>query len=190
MARCDRLLGRLDLAGGHHRLAGQRLEAAARTFRDGDLLTEGAQTLPDLAEHARRTGEFDHAEQLCAQAIAAAGPCGLVPTHARALAARATTRADRYPADPDPAHLARARDDADHALRLATRTRRLPWAELAAHAAHAHVDHLEGHDHGWRARADTLRAALAPPGLDPDPLTTVEQQAAQQKKQKPDRGAR
>ncbi|MGH8963804.1 MAG: hypothetical protein ACRDXB_00490, partial [Actinomycetes bacterium] len=61
-----------------------------------------------------------------------------------------------------------------HALRLATLTRRLPWQELDACHAHAHLDHLEGHDHGWRARAEKLRAELVPPDLDPDPLATVE----------------
>jgi hypothetical protein len=88
------------------------------------------------------------------------------------LAARARARADQHTATGDPDLLARARDDADHALRLATRTRRLPWAELDALDAHTHLDDLTGRDHGWRHRADTLRATLIPTGLDPDPLTT------------------
>ena len=137
-----------------------------------DYLTEWAATLPNLAEHHRRAGRPADAEQTCTQAITFAGPRGLVPTHARALATRALARADLHTATGDPNLLARARDDADHALRLATRTRRLPWAELDALDAHTHLDHLAGHDHGWRHRADTLRATLIPTGLDPDPLTT------------------
>jgi hypothetical protein len=184
VARCERLLAQLDLqAGGQAQAVGGRLDAAARTFLDGDYLVEWAATLPDLAEHARRTGDLDHAEALCARAIAFAGPRGLVPVHTRALAVRAMVRADRHPDGGDPGHLARARDDADHALRLATRVRHLPWAELDALAAHAHIDAAEGGDHGWQARVDTLRATLVPPGLDPDPLATVERQAAHEKKQ-------
>ena len=50
---------------------------------------------------------------------------------------------------------------------------------------HAELDSAEGTDHGWAARAAVLHARLVPPGLDPDPLGTVErlvaeQQAAQQ----------
>jgi tetratricopeptide (TPR) repeat protein len=183
VARCDRLLGRLDLAAGHLKPAGKRLHAAARTFQHGDYLVEWTATLPDLAEYTRRTGDLGGAEDLCTQAIDAAGPRGLVPTHARALATRATVRADRYPTDPDPGHLACARDDANHALRLATSTRHLPWAALDALAAQAHIDATEGRNHGWQARADALRATLAPLGLDPDPLATVERQATEQKKQ-------
>jgi tetratricopeptide (TPR) repeat protein len=169
VARCDRLLARLDLLpGGHARAACAGLEAAVRTFRDGDLLVEWAATLPDLAEHVRRGGDLGHAEALCAQAVAAAGPRGLVPAHARALAVRAVVRADRYLGG-DPGHLVHARDDAELALRLATRVRHLPWTELDALAAHAHIDGVEGCDHGWQARADTLRTTLVPPGLDPDP---------------------
>lgn len=78
--------------------------------------------------------------------------------------------------------LARARDDADHALRLATRTRRLPWAELDALDAHAYLDDVPGEDHDWSGRADTLRAVLIPAGLDPDPLATNEKQAGRRRR--------
>jgi len=172
IARTERLLARCDLAVGDLTAAGQRLDAATATFRAGDYLTEWADTLPDLAEHHRRTGHPADAEQTCTQAITFAGPCGLVPTHARALAARARARADLHTATGDPDLLARARDDADHALRLATRIRRLPWAEFDALDALTHLDHLTGGDHGWRHRADTLRGTLTPWRLDPDPLTT------------------
>ena len=171
-ARTERLLARCGLAVGDLTTAGRRLHAAAATLYGGDYLTEWAATPPDLAEHHRRAGRPADAEQTSTQAITFAGPRGMVPTHARALAARARTRADRHTATGDPNLLARARDDADHALRLATRTRRLPWAELDSLDALTHLDDLTGHDHGWRHRADTLRATLIPTGLDPDPLTT------------------
>jgi len=38
-----------------------------------------------------------------------------------------------------------------------------------------------GTDHGWVAKADALHARLVPPGLDPDPLGTVERLVAEQK---------
>jgi hypothetical protein len=91
----------------------------------------------------------------------------------RALAARARTRGDRHAATGDDDLLAKARDDADHALRLATRTRRLPWVELDALQAHSYLDHLTGHDHSWGVRADILSATLIPADLDPDPLRTT-----------------
>ncbi len=173
-ANCDRELGRCDLIEGDLDSAGSRLQAAADVLRDGECLVEWAATLPDLAEHRRRTGKLDEAERICTEAITAAGPRGLVFIHARALATRALVRADQFGKTGDRDQLERARDDAEHALRLATRTRRLPWQELEACQAHAHLDHLEGQDHGWRARAEKLRAELVPPDLDPDPLATVE----------------
>jgi hypothetical protein len=50
----------------------------------------------------------------------------------------------------------------------------LPWNELAAFRAHAHLDHAEASDHGWSTRATQLHHRLVPEGLDPDPLTTIE----------------
>ena len=47
--------------------------------------------------------------------------------------------------------------------------------------AHAALDQAEGTDHGWAAQADALHARLVPPGLDPDPLATVERLVAAQK---------
>jgi hypothetical protein len=79
-----------------------------------------------------------------------------------------------------PDHLARGRDAADTALRLATR-HHLAWHELAALRAHADLDQAEGADRGWAAKADALHARLVPPGLDPDPLATVERLVATQK---------
>ena len=71
-------------------------------------------------------------------------------------------------------------DAADAALRLATR-HQLAWHELDALRAHATLDQAEHTDHGWAAQADALHARLVPPGLDPDPLATVERLVAAQK---------
>ena len=49
--------------------------------------------------------------------------------------------------------------------------------ELAALHAHAALDHAEGTDRGWAAKTRVLHARLSPPGLDPDPLATVERLA-------------
>ena len=106
VARCDRVLGRLALAAGDTAAAGEHLTAAAAVFRDGDYLTELAATLPDLAEHARVSGDLDDAERHAAEAITIAAPRGLVPAHCAALAARARIRATRAAAgDPDSAVL-------------------------------------------------------------------------------------
>ena len=82
------------------------------------------------------------------------------------------------PRSPD--HLVQGRDAADAALRLATR-HHLAWHELDALRAHAALDQAEHADHGWAAQADALHERLVPPGLDPDPLATVEQLVAAQK---------
>lgn len=182
VARCDRELGRCDLIEGCLESAGRRLLAAAEVFHDGEFLVEWADTLPDLAEQRRRTDQLDEAERLCTEAITFAGPRGLVPAHARALAERARARGSRFIKIGDRDQLDRGRDDADAALRLATITRRLPWQELDALRAHAHLDHLGQRDHGWQARAEQLHAELVPPGLDPDPLATVEARVAEQRR--------
>jgi hypothetical protein len=183
-ALCDRALGRLALAAGDTVVADERLTAAASCFRDGDYLVQLAVTLPDLAEHARLTGDLDGGERHATEAITIAAPRGLVPAQSSGLAARARICADRAAATADPDHLARGRDAADAALRLATR-HHLAWCELDALRAHAMLDQAEGIDHEWAARADALNARLVPPNLDPDPLATVErlvaaQQAAEQ----------
>ena len=179
VARCDRVLGRLALATGDTAAAGGHLAAAAAVFRDGDYLTELAATLPDLAEHARVSGDLDGAERHATEAITIAAPRGLVPAHCAALAARARISATRATAG-DPDLLYSGRDAADAAVRLAAR-HQLAWCELDALRAHAVLDQAEGTDPGWAARADALRARLVPPGLDPDPLATVERRVAAQK---------
>jgi hypothetical protein len=179
LARCDIVLGRLALAEGNTAAAGEHLVAAAAVFRDGDYLTELAVTLADLAEYARVSGELDAADRHATEAISIAAPRHLVPAQAAALAARARIRADQAPTEA-PARLFQGRDAADAALRLATR-HQLAWQELDALRAHAALDQAERADRGWAAKATALRARLVPPGLDPDPLGTVERLVAAQR---------
>jgi hypothetical protein len=73
--------------------------------------------------------------------------------------------------------LYQGRDAADAAFRLAAR-HQLAWHELDALRAHAVLDQAEHADRGWAAKANTLHARLVPPGLDPDPLVTVERLVA------------
>ena len=76
--------------------------------------------------------------------------------------------------------MARGRDAADAALRLATR-HHLAWHEFDALDAHTALDEADGIDHGWAGKAAALHARLVPPDLDPDPLGTVERLVAEQK---------
>jgi len=179
VARWERVLARCDLADERVADAEPRLRRAVSTFRDGDMILELAETLVVLAEQRRRAGSLDEAGRACDEAISIAGPRELVPTHAAALAARARIRAD-HGTDDD---ILRARDDADHALRLATRVCQLPWQELDALDGHAHIDRVTRADNGWATRAGTLRATLIPDDLDPDPLATVEAKIAAEKRE-------
>jgi SIR2-like domain len=180
VARCDRMLGRMALAARDTAAAGEHLAAAAARSRDGDFLTELAVTLADLAEHARAVRDLDTADRHATEAITITAPRALVPAQAAALAARASIRADQAAAAADQDLLHQGRDAADAALRLATR-HQLAWHELDALHAHDALDQVEGIDHGWAAKARTLHARLVPPGLDPDPLATVERFVAAQK---------
>jgi hypothetical protein len=187
-AQCERMLGRLALAAGDTAAAGEHLTTAAAVFRDGDFLTELADTLPDQAEHARVAGNLAAAERHAAEAITIAAARGLVPAHCAALAARARIRATQATASEDLIY--QGRDAADAALRIAAR-HQLPWHELDALNAHTLLDQAEHTDHGWATRASTLHARLVPPGLDPDPLATTErlvaaQKAAEQEDEGPD----
>jgi tetratricopeptide (TPR) repeat protein len=174
IARCDRTLGRCYVADGNTELAESYLEGAIAAFRDGDLVTELVATLPDLAEQRRQMGMLDNAEQATGEAITLAAARELVPAQARALAVRSCTRGDRYATSGVPLDLQRARDDADHALRLATQHRQLPWQELLAYQAHAHLDRVTCIDRGWQSRAENLRAMLIPSNLAHDPVSNVE----------------
>ena len=180
IARCDRLLARCDLIEGDLHSAEYRLDNAAATFRDGDFLVELAMTLPDFAEHRRLTGDLSNAERLCSETINLAGPRQLVPSHARALSTRAKIRADSFADAGSTLLRARARDDADHAMRLSTMIRHLPWQELDALEAHAYIDAAENHDQGWSERARALRARLSPCELRSDPLAATDPSAEQQ----------
>jgi tetratricopeptide (TPR) repeat protein len=179
-AKCDRLLGRLALAAGDTAAAGQYLQAAAVCFQDGDYLIELALTLAELANHAQATGDLNAAERHVTEAVTIAAPRSLVLAQSAALAARARIRATQAATTADPDPLYQGRDAADAALRLAVR-HQLAWYELDALRAHAQLDHAEHADHGWADQADALHARLVPPGLDPDPLATVERLVAAQK---------
>jgi tetratricopeptide (TPR) repeat protein len=172
-ARCERVLGLIALAAGDTAEAGSHLEAAAGVFRDGDYLTELADTVADLAGYSLAAGDLNAADRHATEAITIAAPRGMVPAHAGALAARARIRAARATATGDLGLISQGRDAADAALRLATR-HVLAWHELAALRAHADLDQAEHASHGWAAQADALHARLVPPGLDADPLATVE----------------
>ena len=180
LARCGRLLGRLDLAAGETAAAGEHLAATAGCFRDGDYLIELAVILADQADYAQAAGDLDAAERYSTEAIAIAGPRGLVPAHSAALVGRARIRASQATATANRDLLPQGRDAADAALRLAVR-RQLPWHELDALRAHGQLDQAEGIDRGWAAKADALHARLVPLGLDPDPLAAVERLVAAQK---------
>jgi hypothetical protein len=179
-ARCHALLARAALVGGRHVAAGPHVDAAVAAFRAGDYLVELTAALVVAAERARQVGDLDEASKYLEESINHAGPRGLVPTHSAALAAGARVSVDRYVATGASVHLFRGRDAADSALRLAVGPYPLPWAELDAYRAHASLDRAENVDHGWAARAQTLHGQLVPFGLDPDPLSTVEDVAARE----------
>jgi hypothetical protein len=180
VARCDRLLGQLDLTVGDTAGAESRLAAAAATFRDGDFLIELAQTLPVLADCARARGDLTTAQRHATEAITIAAPRGLRLAHTAALTAQAHLHADHATTTGNPDHLAQGRDAADAANRIATH-HQLAWHHLDALDAHTHLDRAEGTDHGWANQATALRARLIPAGLDPNPLATVERLVAQDK---------
>ena len=104
----------------------------------------------------------------------------MIPAHCAALAARARIRAAQATATANPDLLLQGRDAADASLHLAAR-HLLPWHELDALRGHTALDQAAGVDQGWAAKADALHARLVPPGLDPDPLATVERLVAAQK---------
>jgi len=180
VARCDQILGGLALAAGDAVTAGAHLPAAVAAFRDGDYLTELAEALPALAACAQATGDLDAAELHLAEAITIAAPRALIPAHATALAARARLRAAQATATGNTDALAQGRDAADAALRLAAR-HQLAWHEYDALRAHAELDQAEGVNQGWAVKAEALYKRLVPPGLDPDPLATVERLVDEQK---------
>jgi tetratricopeptide (TPR) repeat protein len=179
LARCERLLGQFVLADDDDLdEAANYLDEAVSVLRDGGYLPDLAEALPALAEWSHADGDPDAAGRHLTGAIAIAAPRGLVPAHCAALATRARLRVAGAGAGA-PA-IAQARADADAALDLAT-AHGLPWSELEALRAHATLDEAEGKEHGWSARASALESKLIPPGLDRDPMKTVERLAAEQK---------
>jgi len=176
LARCEQILGDLALAAGQTGTARRRLSAAVAVFRGGDYLTDLADALPSLAASAQATGDLDTARRCLAEAIKIAAPRGLVPAQATALAARARLRAAQATTTGSTDVLARGRDDADAARRLAVR-HHLPWHELDALTAHVTLDQAEGTSHDWAAQARELHARLIPPGLSSNPLVTIERLA-------------
>jgi SIR2-like domain len=172
-ARHSRVIGLCNLADGAFDAAAATLEVAVGIFREADCLVDLAATLVDLAEQRQRVEDLDLAESHCREAIALASHRGLVPTHATALSVRARARINRFAQGGDNAYLERARDDVDHALRLATRVRRLPWVELHALGTYAMLDR-EGEYAAQAARFAELSTTLIPPTLEQSPLATVE----------------
>jgi hypothetical protein len=143
-------------------------------------------SLRNLADCARASGDLDAADRHATEAIPIAAPRGLVPSQCAALAARARIRAAQATAaGASPGLLFQGRDAAEAALRLVAR-HHLPWQELDALRAHTALDQAEGIARGWAVKADALNARLVPPGLDPDPLGTVERLVAEQQATKAD----
>jgi len=173
LSRCGRILGQFILADDDDLdEAGTYLEDAESTLREGGYLADLAETLPALAEWAHAAGDPDAAGRHLAEAIALSAPRSLVPAQICARTTRARLRAAE-------GSVTKGRTDASTALDLAT-TSQLPWSELDALQAHAALDQAERADHGWATKAEALHARLVPPGLDRDPLRTVEREAQQQ----------
>jgi tetratricopeptide (TPR) repeat protein len=187
LAGCDQILGGLALTAGDTITARTHLAAAVAAFRDGDYLPDLAEALTSLADCAQATGDLDTAARHLAEAITIAAPRGMIPAHATALTTRARLRAAQATTTGNNDARAQGRDDADAALRMAVR-HHLPWHELDAMTAHAALDEAEGISHDWAAQADRLQAQLVPPGLDPDPLATVERLVNEEKARQDDAG--
>jgi len=177
VAQCDWLLGIAARLNGDYAAAGAHLRSASSVFLDGDSHMYRARSLLDLARLARDEVRPQEAELICGQVINFAGQRGFVPLQAAALALRAQARGDMARLDSNWQVFNRARDDADHALRLATRTKHLPWEELAALDAHVLLDEIRDSGKSWRRLARGLRARLLPEDLPEDPrLTSLDSQ--------------
>jgi tetratricopeptide (TPR) repeat protein len=176
VARCDQLSGHIALTRGDTLKAREKLAAATQSFRDGDYLLDLPGALTDLAEYARVTGNLDAAVRHADEAIAIARPRDLVAALSAALTVRARICADQFKTRTDRHHLDSGRDAVDAAIRLAT-SRCLPWRELDALRVHAILDEAEGTEHQYATRSAALQSRLIPPGLDPDPLATVDRKA-------------
>jgi tetratricopeptide (TPR) repeat protein len=163
-ARCQRLLSGIELARSRRRdleKAIRSAENAVTIFRDGDDLTELADTLPVAADVEIAAGNMEKARDYIAEALGIAGPRELFPAQASALIVRARLHLNTR-------DLYRGRDDADAALRIAT-NHNLAWEEFAILDLQAKLDLLEGADHKWALASRAMRTRLIPDGLDPDP---------------------
>lgn len=161
VGRCHRLLGKCDMAEDELHAASKNLEAAIAIFRKGDYLIELADALSDMGECYRKMMEFNDGERVCTEAIITlASPRELIPSLARALSIRGRIRFDRYKSEGDRLELARARDDADHCLRLATKVGHLPWLELAAMEIYSDFESCSGVSGIWAARVVAMRERL------------------------------
>ena len=176
------MLGRLALAAGDTATAGRHLAAAVAVFRDGDYLTELADTLPGLADLRPGHRGPGHRRALrWPRRSPSPPPAAWYPPSAAALAARARIRAAQATAT------ARTRTCWPRAG--TPPTPRCGWPPATTWpgtnstpcAPTPHSTRPKALDRGWAAKADALHARLVPPGLDPDPLATVERLVAEQK---------
>jgi hypothetical protein len=172
-ARCRALLARLSpdrqINSGEIKA---RLRSAIDCFRDGDYMYELADAMVVSADHSRRVGAMDTAEEALLEAEAIAGPRDLLPVRISILNQRAILSASRFAAGGQE-YLQRGRDVADTALRLST-SHALTWLQLDAVRAHRHLDDVEGIDNGWKDRERGLEARLIPSNLDQDPIATLQ----------------
>ncbi len=192
-ARCEHLQGLFELEDEDDLTeAASYLTSAASRLRDGECLPDLAGILIAQASLSITAGDPGAAASHLAEAMAITEPRGLVAAQCAALTTRARLRGSGIGPGPgagaDPRSGCGAalggpglagRADADAALNLAT-SRGLPWPELDALRAHAALDEAAKTDHGWAARAAALEARLIPPGLDRDPMRTVEHLASGQ----------
>jgi tetratricopeptide (TPR) repeat protein len=178
-------VGLLAMNAGDLATAGEYLALAIRRYRDASETASLAACLRNLAECLGHLGQTAPGQDAAAKAIACAETVddwteiSAAHSYMGRLADLAgdVAEAEQQFLDADADADA---DAADAAVRLAAR-HQLAWCELDALRAHALLDQAEGVNRGWAAKADALYTRLVPPGLDPDPLGTVERLVAAQK---------
>ena len=154
-----------------------------RCFRDGDYLTELARPWPTSPSTPGRPGTWTPPGATRPRRSPSPPPAAWCPPSAPRWPPAPASAPARPP--PPPARTCWTRAATPPTPRCGSPSgTSLAWHELDALRAHAALDQAEGIDRGWAAQADALHARLVPPGLDPDPLATVErnrawQQAAQ-----------
>jgi len=114
LARCQWMLGWLDVLAGDYRAAHAHLQEAKATFTAGDMIQELARTF--VAESACYLAEhnYDSALASCERALDLAAPRNYRLIHADALNLRARIVLEQPDFDPNA-----ARDDAEASLQLA-----------------------------------------------------------------------